>query len=571
MPRGLFRADPRISHVRRYSRSSVDTGRSPITSRPLIKRPSTRRQNPLPDENGEALIQKTQFVLRSESVLDPVRTKELLTEVEESLNKMQSLSIEEIVSIAGLLGTLLMKSHLKSSDPSLAPLVQELSTQIHDQIQIFQISDLCLFVWFYGCFGPSILNSSSSSFNGVSRVIAVLMKRIESLGVNTVKDSLRLFWGIERMKFKGHTRVTYNTTQRVITDVHKSSAAGLSDVASLVLLASKLRVLDGMEFLRRTSRCVKNRFPEFSDEALRDFVTGFAIYEFHKLPSVFDVFCEEVARRKSVMKLPVFIQILHSLSRIRYLPDEEIINGLAERILAHEGLLAPKEVTRCAQALTSSENYSSSQIVCILASCSILDKLNEEQLINGLNILSSKLTSQMSQASCVYLHQVLVHAKAVLNVNIDEQLVSQECREVCAEQWIYEQNRSSSKNASSLVSAADGLGLELLEELSPISRMPILYIQSNKSDKKVVLDLIHSQMDRYINQEQSTIVPWKLWQQRILEREGYKVISIFEESWNQVPEHKRVRHLARKLDLWTQEEIEEIEISLGLIQTQKEE
>lgn len=583
-----FHPKQRISHVACYSKTPVNAGTSPVASRPQIKRPSIPRQNPVVENEASELLQKTQNVLKSASTLDLFAAREILSEVKETLIESPSLTPDEIISIAGLLGTVLLKSPVKPSDPDLGTLVHSLSKQILDRNQFFQSSDLCLLIWFYGCCGPAVLRSAS--FNGVEGVVKILMRRIEFQGVDSIKDALRLFWGLDRMRLKGHTSVTRHIIRRIGIKVENSSKEELSDLASLLLATARLRVLDGMEFFRRVSKSVNKRFSEFEDDALCDFVTAFALYEFRRLPSVFEVFCEEIETRMMSLKLPVFIKILLSLSRIHYLPNEALLRGLTDRLLTQDEALSPVEVTNCLQALSwfnysspgllrklldsffaNSEAYSASQTGCVLASCVVLNNLSKDDLILGLEVLNRKLTtSKRSQRGCLYLHQILTHASLVLSLDISLDLILKEWRVVAQQEWSRIQARPSVRIKTSIASIASELGLELVEDLSPVGKIPILFIQSFKKDQKIVLDLIDPQRDYYINSGGSGMLPWKLWQHKILEKEGFKILSILEESWEQIPQSKRVRHLARKLDFWTIEEIEKIEISLGLLKNRQE-
>eukprot|EP00210_Caulerpa_lentillifera_P001336 g1285.t1 len=567
----------RISRAVRVNGATDEFTSAASVTRSPTRSPSIRRPNRYLEEeeshriDPRLLVKQTHTLLQSDSIIRLSSVRDLLSEVGTILDRKSSLSPDEAISLAGVVGTLLLKSPLKSSDPDLVSLVHGLIKKIETEFDNFQVSDLCLFVWFFGCFGPTILKSPE--YLTARKSVTSLTKMIENRGVNTLKDALRLFWGIERMKLHGHSSVTFKTSQRIIGEIRNCPPERLSDLASLLLIASKLRVHDGMEFLRKIAQFVKYRFPDFTDEAMRDFVTGFAIYDLQKFQFIFERFCEELENRMMVMELPVFITILLSLSKITFLPNKRLLDGLEKRVMNFGGQFTSRLVTNCIQVLAqlrysspellsrlmksfseSLNEYSIAQICCILASCARLEELNKERLLIGLEAISKQLPSGMDKTSRMFLYQILTHASVVLQLDVSDELIPYSWQNYCKEEWIKGQSYTVLKKQSSLASAVSSLGLDIHEELSPKGNIMVQYVQLKNTKQKIVLDLIYTRFHCFFNVPY-VLLAWKRWQQKILQLEGYRVLYIHEERWSQVPKDKRVRFLENKLLLKQQREL----------------
>jgi len=128
---------------------------------------------------------------------------------------------------------------LERSDPESIYSINQTTKLVSELLPRLSSSDCCTIIWFYGTFGPSVL--FPSMFDGVKPLVMKLLLRLEGDSPENLKDAIRLYGGLQKMKYRAHSTVTYQTLSK-ITNILKSPTTPANDLVTLLLLAAKLRL-----------------------------------------------------------------------------------------------------------------------------------------------------------------------------------------------------------------------------------------------------------------------------------------------------------------------------------------
>lgn len=512
--------------------------------------------------------------------LEEEKARNSIRQITMVLEKSHLVENVDLVLVARMLGAVALKSPLKSMDSEFKPAIQRLTHEIQERMSTLGKSDFCNFIWVYGCFGPSIL--LPTMFEGTRSVISQMCMRIEGDAVESVRDVVCLFYGLQKMKFSPHNDVTYQTLRK-LGPLLKLQRFNVNDLATLAVLAAKLKVSGGAQFLRQVGRTVKLRLSEFSDQALRDFVLAYVVYDYRLLPGLFDAFTNEVRSRISTMRTSYLIEIVLSMSRITYLPSEGFLNDFCHRLLNDDSKLGRKDVSNCCLALGqlswsdpdlmallkkrfyALKKYCDSFQICnVLLGFKRLNLLDVDLLKKCLTALSQQLEHGLRKPQRMVVHQALAHGRLFLQLEtIPEEWLPVLWQEACRETWMHDQKRFLWKESGSILQTAELMGLKWEQDVSPVAGISVVYLYSAEFEKRIVIDLILQKHHTFMN-KQNVLLSWKEWQNQVLRQEGFDVVTIFETRWTQVPEVSKLRHLGKMLGLWTMDELIEMEIQLGI-------
>jgi len=211
------------------------------------------------------------------------------------------------------------------------------------------------------------------------------------------------------------------------------------------------------------------------------------------------------------------------------------------------------------------ERYNVEGLCNVLLAGIRLDALTPELLEKTLRCLTAVLHEGMRRFHRLVVYQALIHAKVLLGMeSVPDEVFPEKWQVVFREEYKTDQLRPVNTDEGALVETARALGVKVVNETSAIGEMSVVVFYSPDGSMKKVVDLIVEPSHCFMNRP-SVLLPWKKWQYRVLEAQGFELLSLVAAHWHQVPERSRMRHLATKLGFFTDKEIFEMEWAAGFV------